>query len=156
MKTIKQNDSWSCVICCTQMITFCDRDEIIEYAEGVDPELKTSGINHYNMIPFLFNHGIMLGSMFDGIAPPDGYTIDEVDGIQVTVELKENPFLLTVDSWRFEGKQHLVLWDGFVVRDPNPDAPETTKLSQYNIISLDQVRFLSDAAYDNFLNHYRP
>lgn len=144
-------DNWSCAVCCVQMLTFANRDEILKSLNRINRKYYRIGIYDREIIPILHKYG-----MTNGTHPmlADGAMEDDTTHIEMKIPIRQAPAILTVRSKRYKDTMHSVLWDGLQVRDPSPDEGEINKLSDYCISEWDPILFYSQLDRYKFLQFY--
>jgi len=151
-KTIKQPDTWSCVLCCVQMATRLPRQELLKAIGRTDKRNYKSGLEVERFVPIMYKCGLYLGATY--IDFDSGYNHSYLDEIHTVIYVEGFPAFVTVNSERFPGKLHLVFWDGYNIRDPNPDKPEITTFSDYTIRGWSRLTFEKHKLLTNLLEYY--
>jgi len=97
--------------------------------------MTPSGISVYmqvrHVLAMLGEHAILCGLPLVSLPK----NMDGSEELELPFNLIGWPSIVTVPS-EIENSTHVVFWDGYVVRDPNPKVPETTGLEQYEILEL--------------------
>jgi hypothetical protein len=142
MKTVKQHDTWSCLAACCAMLT----DEPIENVyrvlghdgsevvpESEHPE-KRRGFTIMESAIFLATRSKIMGAL---LHVSDGELLDAVRckaALKIESPTLEQPLIIGVQSERFTGLTHMVVWDPeiYKVRDPNPESEDIRELSTYS------------------------
>lgn len=150
-RTIKQTDNWSCYICCLQMLTLADRDEVLQMVRRRNNSRSLRGVGLRDAIFLLDKYDMFVGFFI----VTDKTFDDDKLSIDVLLELEDRPAMLVVEAVRFKGKRHGVFWDGRVIRDPNPDKPETCKLSDYKVFEIEPITFYNNKSFNRFNNFYK-
>ena len=137
MNTVKQGeDDGLCVAACIAMITGETLEEVVNRTRT-------------------FKGMVLTDQCIIALAQKRftyGYTIDVKDvdlsryRFKVTVDLRESPAILTVNSQRFPGTYHCVVWDNKVkmVRDPNPYLPLVTPITDYEVVEWVPIGKISE------------
>lgn len=129
MNRIKQRTNKSCLASVLAMMVGESERYVLDWFENDVPPFSDE-----DAYIFLAHHGIYL-SLYCKLQKP--ISLDDMDGnISLTMQLNDRPFYLVVESQRFPGKTHAMLWDGHRVLDPNPDAQDDPLLSNYKIIGF--------------------
>lgn len=131
MQTIKQPpNSGMCAVCVVAMATYTTPRDV--YAFFNDHRVMGDPISDYEESLYLLSRGLMKGGGFS----TEG--IQELDTVAVRLSdyLDKKPALLEVKSRNHEDTLHAVYWDGRVCRDPDPNMPDETALSDYEIVKV--------------------
>jgi len=140
-KTIKQaRGSRLCVACVAAMAV----GKGLRYAMNrMTPTRWPDGRHYYKvreLLKFLGQHGICPGLIF---GPPPG-PVTKTTPLGCDVPLKARPAVLSIPSAHFPNTEHMLFWDGDVVRDPDPDMPDTVSLVRYRIVEIMPLTYLDE------------
>lgn len=134
MNTVKQPNDWSCLAACCAMITGEPIEAVFEVLghDGSDriPESEHPEKRRAFTIPeaaiFLGTRSKILGALLH--ISEEEILSCTTDGTPLKIEtaLLQAPAIVCVQSERFPGLPHMVVWDPEVgmARDPNPDASQ--------------------------------
>jgi len=153
MKTIKQPDLWSCVLCCVQMATHLSRQELLKAIGRTDKKNYKSGLVIERFVPIMATVRIFPGITYIPINPISGAY--EVSNVQMDCPLQDSPAFLSVQSHRLKDKQHLIFWDGNYLRDPNPDQPEISRWEDYTFLGYTRLTFWTYKQQKELVAYYR-
>ena len=129
MKLIKQSTDNSCLPCVLAMMVGESEQYVLGWFENQDPPLSDE-----DAYIFLAHHGIYL-SLYCKMEEPTSFD-DLKEDMSITLNLSRRPYYFVVESQRFPGKTHSILWDGYKVLDPNPKAKDDPALSEYKVIGF--------------------
>lgn len=126
---ITQPVDWGCLPTVAAMIVGNEityDDVITEIGrDGKD----TLGFEDIELSQYLLAHGFIVAQ---AIRPKGTDTEQRIRWIN-SLGIMNSPAVVTVKSMRFENSEHVVLWTGQEVLDPNPEIIENLPLSAYTI-----------------------
>lgn len=128
MDRIKQSNNKSCLASALAMMVDESEQYVLDWFENDGPPFCDE-----DAYIFLAHHGIYL-SLY--CKPKEPISFDDVECLNVSLQLNGRPFYLVVESQGFPGKTHAILWDGYKVLDPNPEARNNPSLSNYKIVGF--------------------
>jgi hypothetical protein len=95
------------------------------------------------LLKYLGAHGIFSGIM---VSEDNAYLsgLDENTDVVATCPMNKLCAILTVRSDTDSNWTHYVFWDSQHVRDPNPSKPDTTCLTDYEILDIMFITYLEE------------
>ncbi len=142
---IKQSTDNSCLACVLAMMVGESEQYVLDWFENGNPPFSDE-----DAYIFLAHHGIYL-SLYCKMEEPTSFDNLE-DDMAITISLHDRPYYFVVESQRFPGKTHSILWDGDKVLDPNPGvakAKDDPTLSDYKIIGFYPMMWTEERAERN-------
>lgn len=145
--TVKQpKDSKLCGAACVAMICGYDLDALYRALSSMHPgrfpftleeQLESEDPYFCHMIDiayFLASEGYLVGQHAQALNAENGgrMALSDATDLTLTIQIADSPALVGVDSEKYPGKLHWVLWDGKAMRDPSPEQPDTRPLSDYD------------------------
>lgn len=138
---IVQNDNWSCFACVAGMITGKTLAEVVvaighdgsSWKEDSDHPDKMRGFGSLEIVKYLAENSFICGTYarFEDDQPGN---LMAVGSINFTIDLQDNPAIVTVQSKRLPGCYHMIYWDGSMILDPSPDAGDDPPWSDYRVL----------------------
>lgn len=125
-RVLQAEGSSDCAVAVCAMIVGCTMAEAHEWA-GTEP-----GSPWHDVVAaaFLLRHGVFLGL---GFGMEDFLRVEPTDTFVQEFVLEGKACYMGVRSKRDPEGLHAVYWDGYVVWDPNPSAPDAAPLSDYEV-----------------------
>lgn len=138
MSTIKQpKGSGACAVCVAAMATNTTIEDV--YAFFNDGREMGDPIHSPELAIYLLKHGWLMGYGWQ-VNPEDNEAQDQIidrpENLHLLLEgIQGTRAYLAVRSRNYPGVGHAVYWDGYVVRDPDPNMPDETGLGEYAIVA---------------------
>lgn len=130
MDLIKQSTDNSCLACVLAMMVGESEQYVLDWFENDGPPFSDE-----DAYIFLAHHGVYL-TLCCKLSEPTSFNDIKDDDLTVELKLHGRPYYFVVESQRFPGKTHSILWDGEKVLDPNPKTPDNLALSDYKVIAF--------------------
>ena len=127
-KSLKQPTDCTCVHTVLAMITNTSVDYVIDWLSN------SSAVGAEDQIIFLAHHGIYLATYVQPHQDGTYLALTENEVLNVDFPIAKHPAIITVESERFEGRLHVIYWDGFRVHDPSPAVTEQRTLESYKVV----------------------
>lgn len=143
--TIKQRDDYSCFACAAAMATGTELEDVYDFVghdgshsvEGSKHPRGKAGFTLSEIARYLLQHDLLMGMLIGPMGkdePLDMGAIEKDGGLSIWLETRGSPALLVVKPRHLAPPcVHVVYWDGECVRDPDPDMPDESKLTDYEV-----------------------
>lgn len=139
--TVKQPPkSKLCGACMAAMAVGKTLDEVLEEITLTPAKDGRPFVRTRHLLAYLGCHGIICGLT---ASVRDGYLFGDEE-VDLHLEMKGWPMVLTVPSENIKNASHYIFWDGNYIRDPDPNKPELIKLREYKPIDIMPLTYLDE------------
>jgi len=141
--TIKQGEGTGmCAVCVAAMVTNTTVEQVYDFFN--DGRQYGDPIHDPELAMYLLKHGWIMGCGW-GFTTEEEWedvSVGSPDKLHMLIEgFVGTPAYLAVKSRNYEGVTHAVYWDGHCVRDPDPNMPDESPISDYKLVEIYPLHF---------------